>query len=89
MSCIPGAILGLFLPSLILFFASPEHDSVVPTWEHFHSAKLRIVERVKDFDELLPLNDDIKESSFSQFLENLVENIQEFKKNIPQIIKGE
>lgn len=89
MSSIAGVILGISLPSLIFLFSSPEHDLVTPLWKYFNSAKLCVVERLKDCDELLPLNDNIKESSFCQFLENLVEDIQDFKKPIPQIIKGE
>lgn len=79
MSSIPGAILGISLPSLIFFLASSEHDSVVPIWKDFNSARLRVVERVRQIEEALPLNDDIMESAFCQFLDNLVENIQELK----------
>lgn len=89
MSNIPGAILGLSLPTLILFFSSPEHNSLVPTQEDFNCARLRTLERVRNFTDFLPLSDNIMESSFCQFVDNVIENVQELKKNIPQIIKGE
>ena len=87
MNIVASAVLGLCLPPIILFLSSENRDFTVPTKEDINAAKVHAIERLQNISEKLPL--DNLETSFWQVVDNVVENVQDLKKTIPQIIKGE